>query len=196
MYVTNQPSFLNAACEVESDLEPEALLQAVKQIERDLGRDPNGVRNGPRPIDLDIITYGTRSINSKTPDLQVPHPRLREREFVLRPLCDLAEEMPVPLPDGSTCSASDLLQNLQSDGASGLVAVTPTNTGRLLKWGQRTMLMGVINATPDSFSDGGKFNTVDAALRQVERFHECNFDIIDVSKSQDKSPPSHRANAN
>lgn len=180
MYVTDQPAFLNAACEVESDLEPLALLRELKRIESALGRCA-GARNGPRAIDLDIVVHGQRVVHSASPDLSIPHPRLAEREFVLRPLCDLCDRTRVPAADGPTRTAGALLAALVArEGDAGLVRVTPTPDGRLLRWGERTLLMGILNVTPDSFSDGGEFVTVDAALRQAEQFTRHGFDIIDV----------------
>lgn len=182
MYITDQPPFLNAACEIETELDPLDLLKAVKCVEKDLGRDLHGIRNGPRPIDLDIITYGEKVVSLPDHDLDIPHARLCEREFVLRPICDISPNAAIPQRDGELLSAHEILERLISrDGKAGLIKVTPTHTGRLLRWGERTLLMGVINATPDSFSDGGRHNTVNAALTQVEKFANYGFDVVDVS---------------
>ena len=89
------PAYLNAAVRVETDLGPEALLKYLKQIERNLGRKPSR-RWSPRPIDLDIALYHQRLI--ETDDLEIPHPRLVERSFVLRPLLDLDPELTLPGP--------------------------------------------------------------------------------------------------
>lgn len=83
----DQPDFLNMALEAATDLEPAPLLNFVKEIEATLGRQPS-FRNSPRPIDLDIIFYDNLMLD--TPALQIPHPRLRGRGFVLQPLNDLA----------------------------------------------------------------------------------------------------------
>lgn len=80
------PAYLNAAARVETDLEPEALLAYLKQTERELGRVPSE-RWAPRPIDLDIVLYHDRTVQSD--NLQIPHPQLPHRAFVLRPLLDL-----------------------------------------------------------------------------------------------------------
>lgn len=182
MYFVDQPPFLNAVCEVDTDLEPVDLLRAIKIIERDLGRDLRSPRNGPRPIDLDIITYGERAIHEPHCDLTIPHPRLHEREFVLRPIFDISPSLSIPQTNGGTKPVSTLLDDLVAkDGDGGLIKVTPTSTGKLLRWGQRVLLMGIINATPDSFSDGGKHNTVEAALAQAEKFTKFGFDVLDVS---------------
>lgn len=87
-YVEDQPAFLNAVVIGTSWLEPLDLLHALKQSERQLGRKIS-YRFGPRLIDMDIVFYGNRRLS--TPELTLPHPRLAEREFVLRPLADIAD---------------------------------------------------------------------------------------------------------
>jgi len=82
-----QPDYLNAVIAVETALSLRDLLRVCKVVERDLGRDPQGVRWGPRPIDLDLLLADT--VLSE-PDLQVPHAQLHLRAFVLRPLCEVA----------------------------------------------------------------------------------------------------------
>ncbi len=89
IYVTDQPLFLNAALIGETKLGPLTLLRAVKDLENDLGRQPT-FHYGPRAIDIDIIFYGDEVIN--LPELILPHPRIAEREFVLRPLADIAPD--------------------------------------------------------------------------------------------------------
>ena len=82
-----QPWFLNQAIEIETGLSPLDLLKAVKTVETEMGRKP-GRKNGPRPIDIDILLAGSTIIQTK--DLEVPHPRLHERRFVLVPLAEIA----------------------------------------------------------------------------------------------------------
>ena len=86
-----QGKYLNGVLKGETDLVPEELLAAIKDIERRLGRKKERIRNAPRPIDIDILFYGERNI--QTADLQIPHPRLFERDFVLDPLKEIAPEM-------------------------------------------------------------------------------------------------------
>jgi len=86
-YVEDQPPFLNAVVAGTTELAPHALLALLKQIEHSCGRRP-GLRYGPRPLDLDILLYD--ELELKTDDLIIPHPRMFERDFVLRPLAEIA----------------------------------------------------------------------------------------------------------
>jgi 2-amino-4-hydroxy-6-hydroxymethyldihydropteridine diphosphokinase len=94
MYVAGQPPFLNAAARGETALGPLDLLRFVKEIEREMGRAP-AVRYGPRLIDIDILFYGAEKVD--LPDLTIPHPRMAEREFVLRPLAEIAGDFVHPV---------------------------------------------------------------------------------------------------
>ena len=92
-----QPAFLNGAVALETELEPRALLEALLEIERRLGRrrdDPTAERWGPREIDLDLLLYGEQVVDR--PGLRVPHPLMHERRFALEPLAELAPEAVVP----------------------------------------------------------------------------------------------------
>ena len=101
-----QGEFLNAAAEIETDLAPEALLEELKRIERALGRKP-GPRWGPRQMDLDILLYGETIL--ETDSLVIPHPRLRERRFVLAPLAEIAPDARDPV---TGLSVRDLLEKV------------------------------------------------------------------------------------
>ncbi len=109
--IVDQPSFYNAVCRVTTALEPEALLRVLKSLEHEIGRRPGGPPGGPRPIDLDILLYDERVLSA--PALEVPHPRLPERAFVLVPLCELAPEQRHPVL-GSTMQ--ELLDSLEDQG--------------------------------------------------------------------------------
>ena len=89
----DQPAFLNQVIEAQTDLSSLNLLGFLKDTEKQLGRQAN-FRYGPRLIDLDILFYGNRII--QTPRLQVPHPRLTQRAFVLVPLAEIAPEFVHP----------------------------------------------------------------------------------------------------
>lgn len=97
---TDQPSFLNVVVEVRTSLDPHELLRCAQRVEAALGR-VRTVRWGPRTVDVDVLLYGGRVVN--TPDLVLPHPRMRERAFVLVPLFEVAPEL--VLPDGTPVAA-------------------------------------------------------------------------------------------
>jgi 2-amino-4-hydroxy-6-hydroxymethyldihydropteridine diphosphokinase len=90
----NQPRFLNGAAALRTELAPRPLLERLQDVELRLGRDRSGPRLGPRTIDLDLLLYGSAEIDE--PGLQIPHPRLHERRFVLEPLGELDEGLEVP----------------------------------------------------------------------------------------------------
>jgi len=90
----DQPRFLNAAAAVETDLSPRQLLARLQLIECELGRRRAGRRFGPRVIDLDLLLYGSETVNE--PELVIPHPRLHLRRFALEPLAELDPELEVP----------------------------------------------------------------------------------------------------
>lgn len=103
----DQPRYLNAVVALECSLAPERLLGICKQIERDQGRKPGGVRWGPRPVDLDLLLWEGRVVAE--PRLQVPHLELHKRRFALEPLCELAPGAVHPVLG---CSVAKLLAQL------------------------------------------------------------------------------------
>jgi len=93
--VRDQPDFLNACIRIETELAPEELLDACKDVERELGRDlDGGIRHGPRPIDVDLLLLGDESYSSQR--LTLPHEQVLARRFVLIPLLELDMELTVP----------------------------------------------------------------------------------------------------
>ena len=104
----DQPVFLNAAAALETDLEPGPLLDRLLEIERAFGRDRSHcIPNGPRTLDLDLLIYGDRILD--TPSLVLPHPRMASRIFVLAPLQEIAPGLIHPL---FKRSVSQLLHDL------------------------------------------------------------------------------------
>jgi 2-amino-4-hydroxy-6-hydroxymethyldihydropteridine diphosphokinase len=95
-----QPWFLNQVIEAETDLFPRQLLSRAQRIEREMGRR-RGVAKGPRLIDIDIVLFGGSIVF--TPDLEIPHPRMAERRFVLEPLAELCPEMRHPANGRTVC---------------------------------------------------------------------------------------------
>ena len=197
-YVTDQPAFLNAAMVVRVDdpataANPVKLLDVLKRVERDLGRAEGGRRFGPRPIDLDII-FHERGVH-RCARLEVPHPRYAERGFVLAPLADLHTGAGIAGGDSFNVAAglTTALKLWRQSGGEARVALgagggggggsggdedetVPVDAIRrvvplgdaLWSWGHRTMIMGILNATPDSFSDGGALLSRDDADTDAE----------------------------
>ena len=110
-----QPWFLNCAVEAETELEPLALLHALRQIETQTG-SKKLIAKGPRLIDMDILLYGERVID--IPELQVPHPRMHLRRFVLVPLAELDPGLRHPSWDGDV---GDLLARTPDQSAVNLI---------------------------------------------------------------------------
>ena len=96
---TGQSDYTNAACLVQTTLSARELLDVCLSIEQQFGRK-RGVRWGPRTLDIDLLLYGDRIVSE--PGLQLPHPRLQERLFVLVPLSDVAQKDLALGPDGAT----------------------------------------------------------------------------------------------
>ena len=105
-----QPDYINAAAHIETQLDADSLLSALQRIEQQHGRQRGSERWTARTLDLDLLLYGTDIID--TPSLQVPHPRLHERNFVLQPLADLDPEL--KLPNGQPIKT--LLSRVSQDG--------------------------------------------------------------------------------
>lgn len=105
--LAEQPRFVNAVIALDTELAPHELLERLMAIEQEFGRNRSaGIPNGPRTLDLDILTLGELAINE--PELTIPHPRLAERAFVLVPLCEIAPQF---RPAGKE-SVSQLLHRL------------------------------------------------------------------------------------
>ena len=90
----DQPKFLNAVAELDTRLSARELLDHLLDVARRLGRERTGPQWGPRTIDLALLVYGEETVDE--PGLVVPHPRLRERDFALRPLAELVPSLKIP----------------------------------------------------------------------------------------------------
>ena len=109
MYVEDQGWFLNCVAKVDTSLRPRDLLDFLKEIERELGRKVV-LRNGPRIIDLDILFYGNQIIINN--DLEIPHPKIAERLFVLVPLAEVEPTLVHPVLNKTV---TELLSKLNYD---------------------------------------------------------------------------------
>ncbi len=104
--------FLNAVMEIGYEGEPEELLSELRRIEESLGRERHHARNVSRTVDLDLLYFGDRTIYDA--ELQLPHPRLHQRRFVLAPLADIRPDLILP---GQTAPVRTLLENLADNSA-------------------------------------------------------------------------------
>ncbi|KZZ89291.1 7,8-Dihydro-6-hydroxymethylpterin-pyrophosphokinase, HPPK [Ascosphaera apis ARSEF 7405] len=181
MYVTDQDVFLNGICEVETTLSPIELLDALQSIENEMGR-VKLIDKGPRVIDLDIVLYDDIVYSDKR--LDIPHKLMLEREFVLRPLCQLIPHEKPPIPDLSL-SYQEILERLPISYPRP-ISMTPVSasypTIKASDPARQTHVMAVLNVTPDSFSDGGlhspkDLETLAEAVRDMIR---SGATIIDV----------------
>ena len=198
MYHLDQPSFVNGVVKVFTTLSPQNLLATLKDIEYKELQRVNHVAYGPRTIDLDILLYDNLILNE--PDLNIPHIRLIERSFVLVPLCELIN--PSEIHPVTTEAYHDHLKQLfesakkmngdnvidstiqESIDLTSIIPL-PRATQKYLKFDMlwnthRTFVMGILNTTPDSFSDGGKNTSVEKALETGLNMVREGVDIIDV----------------
>ena len=114
--VTDQPPFVNLCLRVATVLAPKALLQRALAVEAGLGRDRSaGTRWGPRPVDIDILAYDDLALDAR--DLTLPHPRMKDRAFVLVPLAEIAPNWRV---DGERIA--DLAARIDATGVTRLPA--------------------------------------------------------------------------
>ncbi|MBI80238.1 MAG: dihydropteroate synthase [Pseudomonadota bacterium] len=145
--------FLNLVvfCRVTKD--PELFFLDIQKIESQLGR-VNNKKWSPRSIDIDILTWGNKIISSK--NLRIPHPKIKERNFVLTPLLSLNPKLKIP---GIKKNIIDLSTSIEN---------------HIPLW------MGIINITPDSFSDGGAYKNIDDINNRINRMVENGVNIIDI----------------
>lgn len=110
MGFAHQPQFVNAVVALETELEPGELLRKLLKIEQEFGRDRSvGIPNGPRTLDLDILLMGDLKISE--PGLELPHPRLAERGFVLIPLNEIAPNLRIPGQEETVAERVQALKN-------------------------------------------------------------------------------------
>lgn len=184
MYHKEQPDFFNGVVKVTfQDQSPSDLLSVLKKIEYEhLGRTKE-FENGPRSIDLDIVLFDDIAVNTK--DLVIPHKLMLERTFVLQPLCELIpydfihplstepihnhlKELLATQVDESRQESSDLMHYVP----------LPRNNKHVDL--QKTTIMGILNATPDSFSDGGKYGSTEDIVNSALKMISEGALIIDI----------------
>lgn len=150
--------YLNAAVKITTSLSPQDVLKKLKQIESDMGRNSKE-KWAPRIIDLDILVFAEVKLTS--PELNLPHQELNNRAFALLPLWDVLPEYQHP-----QLSRSDLEKTAEVKKLPHLLA--------------GPQIMGILNVTPDSFADGGKYLEPEAALKQAQKLFNEGADIIDI----------------
>lgn len=167
---------------MRTSLSPIELLSILKRIEVDVGRTKT-FRNGPRVVDLDLLLYGAERIHigqvGQDGWLEVPHPRIAEREFVLRPLLDIDPALEHP----SVGPISGLLQALLDAGPSSLAPIIPFPAPAASLRLDGTHVMQIFNATPDSFSDGSAQSlVVEHALARIRAMWDVPYPpaILDI----------------
>lgn len=179
-YVEDQPAFLNLVARIRTELEPKELLGAFKTIEREIGRTPS-LRWGPRLIDVDILLYNDLQLQTDTAEgpLIVPHERIAERDFVLAPLCDLVPDLVHPV---HKLPIQKLYDNLKAGEQRYVAPVPMLPVDKTAPWplGSKTYVMGIVNVTPDSFSDGAELATVAAAVQKALEMQRAGVDMIDI----------------
>jgi 2-amino-4-hydroxy-6-hydroxymethyldihydropteridine diphosphokinase / dihydropteroate synthase len=160
--------FLNVALSCKSHLPPLEVLTVIKQLEKQLGREESQ-HWAPKLIDIDILAWDDLIINDAV--LQVPHSGLEQRPFALWPLLDLVPEWKHPQRE-----LSDLLQRW----GSRFSGQAPFNTKQIPHRLAGTRLVGILNVTPDSFSDGGQFISLPDALAHAEKLVQEGAEILDI----------------
>lgn len=163
--------YINAAICGETSLEPLALLKILKKIESELGRKSPIRHWGPREIDIDILAWDEKNI--KTDTLNIPHLNLPERPFALWPLADVA---PLWVFPGENKTAAELVEKWGSRFSGD----APFKTRQINQRIDTPRLMGILNITPDSYSDGGKFMQTDKAIAHAIQLVNDGADIIDI----------------
>nr|CCA19815.1 folic acid synthesis protein fol1 putative [Albugo laibachii Nc14] len=179
-YVENQPPFYNLVIQMTTHAPPDELLHHCKSIERHLGRKTT-FRYGPRVIDVDILCYGDEIVRMDTEEgpLFIPHERIAERAFVLAPFCDIAPEYQHPSLQISIQKLYDDLKTEEAWNSHRPRRILPIQKDRPWSLGQKTYVMGILNVTPDSFSDGNEME-MDLVMEKVRAMKEAGIDIIDI----------------
>lgn len=204
MYFTNQDLFMNGCIEISTNFKPLELLKVCKEVEYKELKRVKEIENGPRTIDLDIIMYlnaDNEQVMLNDSELTIPHPRMLERSFVLEPLCELvAFDLIHPLTcEPLTSHLSQIYAKGNLEDQLWKLIPLPSIGGhhRFLKFKtveklnditerptlvsqSPSYMMCVLNATPDSFSDGNEFyHIVDKQLDRVQHMYDEGLKLHD-----------------
>ena len=153
--------YLNMIVAGETTLSPQELMRKLQVIEQQLGREKEHPFWGPRTMDLDILLYGDEVID--TPELTIPHKGLKERNFLLHLMASLAPALPYP----TTTHTFESLAQANKFQPQKSFALFPR-------------LMGIVNVTPDSFSDGGRYSDPKNAVEHCQELIADGAEILDI----------------
>ncbi|MEI8224038.1 MAG: dihydropteroate synthase [bacterium] len=168
---TDQDAFLNCVCKCSTDKQPNELLKLLEMIMATMGR-VRAIKWGPRIIDIDILLYDDLVVTTEL--LTIPHPRMHERAFVLEPLCDINSVMIHPGYGKTVRELLDSLNELPLQKVSQI-------GNKIFEWGKRTHVLGIVNATPDSFSgDGIMHKTEDEWVQGAQQLVLDGADCLDI----------------
>lgn len=170
----NKP-YLNLAIRCEATCTPFDLLDQIKKIECDIGREKNPLHWSPRAIDIDLLAWDDLVLSSE--QLSIPRESLLDRPFQLWPLADVAPCWVYPLPGASQGKTAEEIAETWGSRFSGNA---PFRTKQIYQRIDTPQLIGVVNVTPDSFSDGGLFLETDKAVQQALSLVYAGADIIDI----------------
>jgi 2-amino-4-hydroxy-6-hydroxymethyldihydropteridine diphosphokinase/dihydropteroate synthase len=166
--------YLNLAIRCETTLKPHDLLHYTKNIEAVIGR-VSGQDWGPRPIDIDILAWDNLILYDEK--LHIPHEHLHTRPFALWPLADVAPEWIYPLENQlHGKSAAEIVRQW----GSRFNGDAPLHTRQILQRIDTAELMGIINVTPDSFSDGGTLIDVQSAMQHAYSLVDAGANLLDI----------------
>lgn len=166
--------YINAAVLIKTQFEPLDLLAALKKIESLMGRKIDSERFSPRIIDIDILTFNDRHLN--LPALKIPHQELCARPFALWPLLDIA---PLWKPPLNYLTHKPIDATLDDFGSRHL-GLAPYHTQQIAQRIDCPKLVGIINVTPDSFSDGGKYLSAEKAFSQAQKLVAGGAEVLDI----------------
>ncbi len=165
-------AFLNLTILAKTNLSPTELLKVVKSIEKSIGRKDRG-RWAPREIDIDILAMD--SLIFEAEGLKIPHPSLLDRPFAMLPLADLLPQWKYPIPgSNSNRSAMEIVSQWKGKALEQIPSRTHRSTQCL------TEFMGILNITPNSFSDGGRFLSPEAVLNQARQLVSDGVRVLDL----------------
>ena len=176
--------YLNLALRCEVSLPPHDLLAVLKQTEQKAGRRPEK-KWGPRVIDIDLLAYGDQVLQS--PGLQLPHAHLPSRPFALWPLADVAPDWRYPLPGPQ---AGWRAAEMVAAWGSRFTGNAPFHTRQIAQRVDTPELVGILNITPDSFSDGGQLSSVERLLQQAEALVNGGATVLDLG-AEATHPSAH-----